>query len=309
MAGKTGSSVTLSGATAYPGAGAKTGSVTVTSGSLTKAVNCSNSVTVYQPVVRVETVNGYVTSTINEDDTVQLYAKYYKFGIAQGNPTNASSGVEWSSLNQSIATINNTGLVTAKTTQGTTYINIGYTDSYGNTLLTNTGTRARVDVTTLLVPTISFVNPNTPNNPVTGQDITFTATDGIAGNYSWSAPGGSPNSGTGATFVTKYATTGNKTVTVTSGKSASAIVTIITPVFDVGTFQAVPSFGGAPLTSTIHIGTGGNIIGETTKTNYSLWWNCSYTGTNITTALAQCNSLPTPIPGQCVSGTYGAKCD
>ncbi len=256
----------------------------------------------------METVNGYVTAYVREDETVQLFAKYYKFGIAQGNPTTLTNGVTWDSLDSSIATVNSSGLVTGQAKNKTTYINIVYTDSYGNTLLTNTGTRARIDVTTLPVPTISFVNPNAPNNPVTGQDITFTATVGT-GTYTWSAPGGSPNSGAGATFVTKYATTGNKTVTVTSGKSASAVVTIMSPVFDISTFQAVPSSGGAPLTSTIYVGTGGNIIGETTKTNYSVWWNCSYTGTNITTAIAQCNSLPTPIPGQCVSGTYGAKCD
>lgn len=48
------------------------------------------------------------------------------------------------------------------------------------------------------------------------QSANFSATGGT-GTYSWSASGGSPSSGSTQNFSTSYSTSGNKTVTVTSG--------------------------------------------------------------------------------------------
>jgi len=49
-----------------------------------------------------------------------------------------------------------------------------------------------------------------------GQLANFTATNGT-GSYSWSAPKGTPTSGSGASFSTKYFASGNGIVSVTSG--------------------------------------------------------------------------------------------
>ena len=60
----------------------------------------------------------------------------------------------------------------------------------------------------------------------TGTVAGFSATGGD-GNFSWSAPSGSPNSGSGANFSTTYSNGQNKTVTVTSnGQSATCSVSL-----------------------------------------------------------------------------------
>ena len=309
LSGKTGAAVTLSGDAGYTSAGIKTGSVKVSSGGQTATANCSNSVTVYQPAVRVEQVNGFGTGTalVKEGETLQLYAKYYKFGIVQGDQTNLTSGVTWDSLYPTYATVNNTGLVTAKSTQGITYINIVYTDPYGNLLLTNTGTRLKVEVTALDPVAVSISNPNAPNNPVTNQNITFTATGG-KGTYNWTASGGSPASGSGSTFTTSYGTTGVKTITVKSGsQQTGANVTIDSAILSIDRFSFTPNSGKIPLSTAVSVSSGGNIAGGTT--NYSIWWNCANTTTSVAAARAQCGTLPTPQSGTCVANSVGAKCD
>jgi uncharacterized repeat protein (TIGR01451 family) len=61
----------------------------------------------------------------------------------------------------------------------------------------------------------------------TGQNATLQASGGT-GSYAWSAPGGSPSSGTGSSFFVSYGSAGSRTVTVTSGtdRSATCIVTV-----------------------------------------------------------------------------------
>jgi len=59
------------------------------------------------------------------------------------------------------------------------------------------------------------------------QPATFTAEGTGLANVQWSAPGGTPATGTGATFTTKWLKTGEKTITATCGgttKTATAIV-------------------------------------------------------------------------------------
>ncbi len=68
-------------------------------------------------------------------------------------------------------------------------------------------------------------NPSSANP---GQNVTFTASGG-SGPYDWSG-GGSPATGSGATFTSSFSTTGTKTVRATSGRSiASCEVNISTP--------------------------------------------------------------------------------
>ncbi len=60
------------------------------------------------------------------------------------------------------------------------------------------------------------------------ENASFSAAGGST--YSWTATGGSPASGLGASFAAKYATAGNKTVTVSSdGNNTSCSVNVVQP--------------------------------------------------------------------------------
>lgn len=60
--------------------------------------------------------------------------------------------------------------------------------------------------------------------------LTFTAQGG-SGSYNWSVYDGTPNIGTGSSFVTRFSTSGNKTITVISGsKTATCSASINTAV-------------------------------------------------------------------------------
>jgi len=60
------------------------------------------------------------------------------------------------------------------------------------------------------------------------QSVSFSAAGGSS--YSWTATGGTPASGSGSSFSTRYNSLGNKTVTVTSGgNNASCSVSVIQP--------------------------------------------------------------------------------
>src|SRR5260370_370396 len=72
-----------------------------------------------------------------------------------------------------------------------------------------------------------------PSSGTVGTAVTFTAT-GSGGTapytFSWTAIGGNPASGTGASFTTTYTTKGSKTVSVTitdsNARTATASATI-----------------------------------------------------------------------------------
>jgi uncharacterized repeat protein (TIGR01451 family) len=85
--------------------------------------------------------------------------------------------------------------------------------------------------------TLTVTAPETPNvvcAPST-QSVQVNATANFAvvggtGTYAWSAPSGSPESGSGSSFSTRYSEVGNKTVTVTSGtKQATCQVSVTAP--------------------------------------------------------------------------------
>lgn len=62
---------------------------------------------------------------------------------------------------------------------------------------------------------------------VVGVSVTVQATGGRQ-QYVWSAPGGTPSSGTGSTFTTTYTANGTYTITVTSGtRTGSLVVTVV----------------------------------------------------------------------------------
>jgi hypothetical protein len=58
--------------------------------------------------------------------------------------------------------------------------------------------------------------PAAPHVASTGQSIAWTASGG-SGDYAWSAPAGSPSSGSGPSFTTSYGTPGAKVVTLAAG--------------------------------------------------------------------------------------------
>src|SRR5207253_7402615 len=71
------------------------------------------------------------------------------------------------------------------------------------------------------------------NNAQVGAPVncSASATGGTAPiSFAWSAPGGTPSSGTGSTFTTSYSTTGTKSINVTAtdgnNAHASKIITV-----------------------------------------------------------------------------------
>jgi len=63
------------------------------------------------------------------------------------------------------------------------------------------------------------------------QNANFTVLNGEPANSTWSAPGGTPATGSGATFTTKYATAGDKTVTVSFQNSTGVCRVTVTPTY------------------------------------------------------------------------------
>jgi len=66
--------------------------------------------------------------------------------------------------------------------------------------------------------------------------------------------------------------------------------------------SASVSSGGAPLTTKLTAAVGGT---ETGTINYTFWWNCLYSGTSISQALASCGAET----ANCQSNSTGLKCN
>jgi uncharacterized repeat protein (TIGR01451 family) len=69
-----------------------------------------------------------------------------------------------------------------------------------------------------VVPVQLVCNPNATQTVGINQTVFFNATGGN-GSYTWSAPSGSPVSGSGSNFSTSYGTAGNYSVNVSSGSN------------------------------------------------------------------------------------------
>lgn len=299
LAGKTGASTIVS----YISEGVKTGSITVTSGGRTASVNCNKTVTVVTPTIAINPTS----KTLQDGSTVQMQAIYCKYG--GGDCVDITNSVtNWRTVNSQIASINDTksprGLLTG-TGQGTTNVNITYIDPYGNNI--STGVAPYTGRSTIYVTIDPIVlNPNPPTGVLTNQNVTITASQGT-GIFSWSAPGGSPSSGSGSLFTTKYATTGTKTITVTSGSQTESVsFTVVSEALSLSFSSNPTTSGKLPVNNTFSVTTTTNIPGTA---NYNFWWNCTYTGTNFNTAQAQCGNLPSPVAGSCVYNSAGAKCN
>jgi len=71
------------------------------------------------------------------------------------------------------------------------------------------------------------------------------------------------------------------------------------------TLTAAPNSGPSPLDVTLTANTSGTATGTT---NYSFWWNCADTTTNVATATLSCGALPSPGAGSCSGDSTGFKC-
>jgi hypothetical protein len=87
------------------------------------------------------------------------------------------------------------------------------------------------DTVTVSVPCPPPACSASAANSVTAADLTFTASDGVPP-YTWSSPGSNDPSGTGATHVRRYATSGPKTVTVTDSATPALSGTCSITVYD-----------------------------------------------------------------------------
>ena len=112
-----------------------------------------------------------------------------------------------------------------------------------------------------------------------GDSTNFTAGGGDGINYTWTATGGSPVSGTGASFTTSYASfgSGTKSVTVSSNSTTATCSVNLTATNLSVALTANPASGTTPLTSALTATVTSNLSGTT---NYKIWYDCpSYNST------------------------------
>lgn len=96
-----------------------------------------------------------------------------------------------------------------------------------NTITVTSGTETATCTVVVPPPSTPICTPPT-QTVLVNQTATMGATQGT-GTYSWSAPGGTPSTGTGATFGTAYGAPGTYTVTLTSGGLSSTCQVIVPP--------------------------------------------------------------------------------
>ena len=174
------------------------------------------------------------------------------------------------------------------------------------TITVTSGEQTASCTVTVVVGEVPLVCAPVTQTVAIGQLAPMTATGGT-GTYSWSAPGGTVPSGTGAAFSTAYGTSGTRAVTVTSG-TQSATCTVVVP---------DPPLVCAPPTQTVGIGvpasmtaSGGNgtyawsAPGGTTPTGAGAAFSTAYAsgGTRTVTVTSGAQSascqviVPTPDP-------------
>lgn len=195
-----GSTTTGTGAafsTSYNAAGTYT--ATVTSGS--QSQQCT--VTVPPPTQTLACTPPTQTATIGSPVNFQTVG-------------NATGPFTWTATGSNTPTGNGTTFTTAYAAPG----------SYSVTVTNGTIT-SQPCVVTIPQPTPLVCTPASQNSLI-GAIVNMSATGGT-GSYTWSAPGGSTTTGSGATFGTSYPAAGFYTATVTSG-GQTAQCTVAIPV-------------------------------------------------------------------------------
>ena len=139
---------------------------------------------------------------------------------------NSSTALTWSSSNATSCTASG-GWSGAQPLSGTQ--STGNLTSNQTYTLTCTGPGGSTSASTTVVvgsPPALVCSPALQSNILINAPVSFSVSGGI-GSYTWSAPGGSPSSGSGQNFSSAFGTSGLKTVAVTSGaQSASCQVDV-----------------------------------------------------------------------------------
>ena len=314
LAGAVGPLVIITG---YTTSGTKTGSVTVTSGTQTKTVNCSNSVTVYAPGINISPPS----ANIKIDYTQQLAVDYYPYGLTNTTGViDVSNSASWSSSDLTKASVSNVsptkGLVIGEGI-GTANIYANYTDQYGNLVSTSVSNNTASAIT-ITDRALLSCSPSSSNISV-GQNITFNALGGTQ-SFIWSTQNnsGSPASGAGSSFTTKFNTSGTYDVTVRSGRQSTICTTIVSSpsVTIIDPLILTPSPGNA-IAPVSGVDISAAITSNITDTsNFTFYCNRSDAGTNITTGYAakydavSASTMGKTAVDACnyvIPGTYTAK--
>lgn len=186
-----------------------------------------------------------------------------------------------------------------------------FSTSYGaagtNSITVTSG--AQTATCQVIVPPVPVPVCSPPTQTVgVNQPANMTATAGD-GNYSWSAPGGSITTGTGATFSTSYAAPGSYSVTLSSGgQSSTCQVVVPAPLLCAPPNQTVAI--GAPANMSATGGTGTyswSAPGGSTPSGAGSSFSTSYAGAGSYTVTvtsggetATCNvSVPQAPPLVC----------
>ncbi len=163
----------------------------------------------------------------------------------------------------------------------------GYVNAWSNMTSTKVACAPPVELT--CAPAMQTIDIN--------QTASFSANGGT-GTYAWSAPGANITSGTGKNFSTVYPSSGNRTVTVTSGsKTATCAVVVTAPPTGPNLFCNPPS-QNVSLGQTVNLtASGGNGSytwyapdGNVSSTNGNAL-NVSYSSTGVKTVTVNSNGL------------------
>ena len=155
-------------------------------------------------------VSGTITVSVNASDNIGIAGVQFKLdGVNLGaEDTSAPYSISWNTTLASNAS--HTLTATARDQEG------------------NQATSPSIAITVNNVPIALTCAPSSQSRQ-TNLPALFTA-EGGTGVYIWSAPGGSPTSGIGASFSTTYITIGTYNVTTTSGtQNATCSVSVTKP--------------------------------------------------------------------------------
>jgi hypothetical protein len=149
-------------------------------------------------------------------------------------------------------------------------------------------------------PTTSLVCQPPAQSPLVDQPVSFTATGGT-GAYTWSAPSGSPPSGSGSAFTTSYAGSGTYIATVTSGSATATCEVSVTA-------SVIPQLVCAPPTQTVQSGQAASVTasGGTGAYSWSAPGGSTSTGTGASFNTSYSSSGPHTIT--VTSGEQTATC-
>ncbi|HEX4919705.1 MAG TPA: PKD domain-containing protein, partial [Candidatus Bathyarchaeia archaeon] len=211
----------------------------------------SNSTTVSHQYISASPAGGYSAFSIGTDNTISkvqetsnriaiTVAPPPQFAVTINCPASGTAGTavtctasavagtppysfSWTATNGSPASGTGTSFSTTYSTAGTFTISVTGTDSASPIAHTQTQSATITITAASLTVTISCPSTGTVGTAVS---CTASSTGGTAPvTFAWTATGGSPASGTGASFSTTYSSKGSKTISVTGTDSSTPALT------------------------------------------------------------------------------------